>query len=143
MLLNETIAVHFKIFEIMTIKFRVIERSQPGVAGGGEKMFYAAPVVSGTTTLEDLTHMIEKISTLSGADVHGAIYALVDVAISRLEEGEIVRLGELGSLRISLSSVGKTTAAAVKATDVKGTKIIFTPGKRIKKMIKSAKFQKQ
>ncbi len=127
----------------MTIKFRVIERSQPGVTGGGEKMFYAAPVVSGTTTLEDLTQLIEKISTLSGADVHAAIYALVDVAISRLEEGEIVRLGELGSLRISLSSGGKSTASAIKASDVKGAKVIFTPGKRIKKMIKSAKFQKQ
>ena len=127
----------------MTIKFKVIERSQPGVTGGGAKMFYASPVVSGTTTLEDLTHMIEKISTLSGADVHAAIYALVDVAISRLEEGEIVRLGELGSLRVSLSSAGKTTAATIKAADIKGTKVIFTPGKRIKKMIKSAKFQKQ
>jgi predicted histone-like DNA-binding protein len=127
----------------MTIKYKVIERSQPGVIGGGEKMFYASPIMSGEATLDDLTQTIERMSTVSGADIQAVIYALVDAAIDRLEDGRIVRLGELGSLRISFSSIGKPTASEVKTLDLKGTKVIFTPGKRIKKMVRSAKFQKQ
>ena len=99
--------------------------------------------MGGITTLEDLTKSIERNSTLSGTDIHATLYALVDVAIDRLENGGIVRLGELGSLRMSFSSEGKPTATEVKALHVKGTKVIFTPGKRIKKMVRSAKFQKQ
>jgi len=54
-----------------------------------------------------------------------------------------VRLGELGSLRISLHSKGKDVASEVNTADINGASVIFTPGTRIKTMIKTAKFQKQ
>ena len=53
----------------MSIKFKVIERGQPGVTGGGTKQFYASAKVNGEQTLEGLTRSIEKISTVSGADI--------------------------------------------------------------------------
>ena len=31
----------------MAIKFKVIERGQPGITGGGEKKYYASPVTNG------------------------------------------------------------------------------------------------
>jgi hypothetical protein len=31
----------------MSIKFKTIQKGQPGVAGGGEKKHYAGPVMSG------------------------------------------------------------------------------------------------
>jgi predicted histone-like DNA-binding protein len=126
----------------MAIKFKVIERGQPGIAGGGEKKFYASPVMEGETNLNDLTKAIEKICTVNGADIRAVLYALVDVSVDRLSNGSIVRLGDLGSLRMSLSSEGMATAEEVKSTSVKGASVIFTPGTKIKEMLGAAKFMK-
>lgn len=126
----------------MPIKFRVIEKAQPGVAGGGEKKFYASANVTGEKTLAGLTRDIEKISTVSGADIRAVLYALVDVMVGSLADGQVVRLGELGSLRVSISSEGMSTAEEVNASSIKGAKVIFTPGKDIKKMLDSLEFRK-
>ncbi len=126
----------------MSIKFNVIERGQPGVVGGGEKKFYASPVMSGELTLAGLTKSIEKICTVSGADIRAVVYAMVDVMKDSLSEGNIVRMGELGSLRMSFSSEGKATAEEVNASAINSAKVIFTPGKDIKTMLETVEYQK-
>jgi len=126
----------------MAINFKVRQRSQPGVVGGGEKKFYAYPVLDGEMTLPEMTTAIEKICTVSGADILAVLYALVDVSIVNLSNGTIVRLGELGSLRPSLSSDGKATEAEVNASSIRNANILFTPGTRIKDMLAAAKFKK-
>ena len=70
------------------------------------KKFYASPVHGREITLEGLTKAIEKTSTVSGADIRAVLYALVEESVNGLSEARIIRLGELGSLRISISSVG-------------------------------------
>lgn len=126
----------------MSIKFKVIEKGQPGVEGGGEKKFYASANSTGEKSLDGLTKDIEKISTVSGADIRAVLYAMVDVMVGSLEEGQIVRLGELGSLRVSISSEGQEKAEDVKAATIRSSKVIFTPGKGIKNMLKTLKFEK-
>ena len=68
----------------MAIKFKVIEKGQPGVAGGGVKKYYASANVTGEKTLAGLTRDIERMSTVSGADIRAVLYALVDVMQSSL-----------------------------------------------------------
>lgn len=126
----------------MAIKFKVIERGQPGVAGGGEKKYYASANVTGEKTLAGLTRDIEKISTVSGADIRAVVYALVDVMQTSLSEGQVVRLGELGSLRVSISSEGKATEKEVTAASVKSAKVVFTPGKGIRDMLLTLSYEK-
>ncbi|MDO4224385.1 MAG: HU family DNA-binding protein [Bergeyella zoohelcum] len=126
----------------MPIKFKVIQRSQPGVAGGGNKKFYASPNMSGEKNLTDLTTQIEKISTVSGADIRAVLYALSDVIKTNLVNGEIVRLGDLGSLRVSFSSEGKDKAEDISSANIKDTKVIFTPSKEIKDALSLATFEK-
>jgi predicted histone-like DNA-binding protein len=126
----------------MAINFKVVQKGQPGVAGGGVKKYYASPVLDGEMSLDEMTTAIEKICTVSGADVRAVLYSLVDVAVDNLSNGTIVRLGELGSLRPSLSSEGKPTEAEVNANAVKNATILFNPGARIKAMLAAVKFKK-
>jgi len=126
----------------MAIKYNVIERGQPGVAGGGEKKFYASTVANGEMTLTKLTKNIEKISTVSGADIRAVVYAMVDVMRDALADGQIVRLGDLGSLRISISSNAEETADAVNANTIKAARTIFTPGKDLKETLKVLEYRK-
>jgi len=46
------------------------------VPGGGEKKFYASANPSGEMTLTGLTKFIEKISTVSGADIRAVLYVM-------------------------------------------------------------------
>ncbi len=126
----------------MPVKIKAVAKGQPGVAGGGDKKYYANPVMDGEMDFNAITKAIEKISTVSGADIRAVLYALVDVSLDGLSRGAIVRMGELGSLRITLSSEGKTTAAEVNASAVKKAGIIFTPASRLKEMLQTLKFQK-
>ncbi|MDY3432636.1 DNA-binding protein [Riemerella anatipestifer] len=126
----------------MSIKYKTIQKAQPGVAGGGDKKFYASSVYQGEKTLEGLTKDIEKISTVSGADIRAVLYALVDVMQTSLSEGRIVRLGELSSMRVSLSSEGKAKEEEVTSAAVKSAKVLFTPGSDLKKMLQTLKFEK-
>jgi predicted histone-like DNA-binding protein len=126
----------------MAIKFKAIQRTQPGVAGGGEKKYYAVPVMNGEWDIDRLTKSIEKICTVSGADIRAVLYALVDVSVDGLEEGAIIRLGDLGSMRVSCNSEGRATAEEVDASCIKKSGIIFVPGQRIKKTLESMKFVK-
>ena len=96
----------------------------------------------GEKNLEQLTKSIEKISTVSGADIRAVLYALVDVITEDLSNSQIVRLGDLGSLRLNVSSDGKTTDKEVNAAAIRNTKLVFTPGKKLKEMQQTLKFEK-
>ena len=127
----------------MSVKYKVIEKGQPGVAGGGVKKYYATSVFTGEKNLEQLTKSIEKISTVSGADIRAVLYAMVDVITEELSDSQIVRLGELGSLRLNVSSEGKDASKDINASAIRSTKLVFTPGKKLKEMQQTLKFEKE
>lgn len=124
------------------IKFKTIQRGQPGVQGGGEKKYYALPVSDGEVTIDGITKTIEKMSTVSGIDIRAVLYSLVEAGADVLAEGKILRLGELGSLRVSLSSEGRATPEEVNSGCIKDACVIFTPGPKIKTMLSGLKYQK-
>ena len=62
--------------------------------------------------------------------------------MDKLANGNIVRLGDLGSLRITLKSSGYATADDVNASAIKGNRVLFNPGKKLKEMQKVLTYQK-
>lgn len=97
----------------MSVSYNIIERGEPGVAGGGDTKFYASAKMTGEVSINKLIERIEKISTVSGADVRAVLYALVDVIPDRMSDSNIVQIDGLGSFRISISSEGHETAEDV------------------------------
>ncbi len=127
----------------MSIPFRVVERiAQPGQAGGATK-FYAQSHTRGVMDIAYLTTRIEQISTVSGADIRAVLYALVDVIPEALGNGQIIEIGELGRFRVSISSNGEATAEEVNRNSIRGSKILFRPGKRLQTLLKTLEFNKE
>ena len=126
----------------MRVKFNAVKRAEPGVAGGGNLKYYASAKMVGETDFDELTRMVEKISTVHGADIRAVLYALVDIAADELANGRIVRLGDLGSLRLCLKSGGFDTPDEVKATAIRGNKIVFSPGKKLTQMQQSVTYER-
>lgn len=126
----------------MAIKFKAIERGEPGVEGGGTKKWYAKVVTNGERDIDELTKRIEKISTVSGADIRAVLYAMVDVCVDDLDDGYIIRLGDLGSLRVSIGSEGMEAQEDVTSGAIRSSKILFSPGPRLKKMLENMDYSK-
>jgi predicted histone-like DNA-binding protein len=125
----------------MPISYNIVERGEPGVAGGGESKFYASAKTTGETNINKLIERIEKISTVSGADIRGVLYALVDVVPEEMAEGNIVRIGDLGSFRVSISSEGHDNEDDVSSNSVTDSRVIFSPGDKFDRMLNNLTFQ--
>lgn len=90
------------------------------------------PQMAPTTpvTLAQIVKRIEKRSTVSSADVKAVLDALQYEVIEALQNGNSVRLGDLGSFRLTIKANGSTTseearrtgANAIKAVNVQFTK---------------------
>lgn len=118
----------------MSIKFNIIERRNPLDPSAANK-FYASSFVDGKADIEVLTRRMEQNSTVSGADIRAVLYSLTEFVPELLSDGKTVRIGDLGSFRISLSSEGSDTAEEVDSHNIRGAKILFTPGKKLKEML--------
>lgn len=127
----------------MPIKFKLIEKGQPGVVGGGTKKWYAAIASDGELTVDDLAKRIEKFSALSEADIRGVIIAMENVMMEELVSGKIVRLDKLGSFYPSLSSEGVRNEGDFTAANIKSAKVNYRPGKRISDALSTAIFKKK
>ncbi|MDY3318940.1 HU family DNA-binding protein [Riemerella anatipestifer] len=126
----------------MSIKFKVVERGQPGVSGGGNKKWYASAATDGEVGIDDLVKQIEKFSALSEADIKGVIIALENVIQNALSDSKIVRLEKLGTLYPTLSSGGAATEKDFTQSLIKSVGVNYRPGKRILDSMKAAGFEK-
>jgi predicted histone-like DNA-binding protein len=127
----------------MSIKFKSVERGQPGVVGGGTKLWYAQIVFNEEITMDMLVKEIEKFSALSEPDIRGVAIALENVIQDKLANGHIVRLDKLGSFYPSISSSGSDIATKVKSTVIRKVGVNYRPGKRILDTMKAAGFVKE
>ena len=102
---------------------------------------YAIPKYNGVTEADALYDLIAMRSTVSSADVKVVLDSLNYVLNRELQAGYIVQLGEFGNFRLSLSSAGAVTNEDFEPSMLKKARIIFTPGKSLKKTIKTTKFK--
>jgi predicted histone-like DNA-binding protein len=126
----------------MAIKYKTIQRVQPGIVGGGIKKYYATIITDGEATVDELVKEIEKFSALSEPDIRGVIIALENVIQSKLAESKIVRLDKLGSFYPTLSSEGKDEAKQITSGSIKKVGINYRPGERIIAAMNAAGFKK-
>jgi predicted histone-like DNA-binding protein len=125
----------------MAIKFKTQSRKNPQDLTAPEK-FYAAAIGNGETDLEALATMISYQSTLTDTDCYAVLRSLEYNIVNELNQGRIVKLGSLGNFQVSLSSFGKNTPEEVTAIDVKKSRIIFRPGKKLRNLLKTVNYQK-
>ena len=126
----------------MSLLYKVQEKGQPGVPGGGTKKFYATLATDGEVTIDEIVKEIEKFSTLTEPDIRGVIIALENVIQDKLANSKIVRLEKLGSLYPSISSEPSDKAEDVSSKNIRDVSVNYRPGARIIKALKSAGFKK-
>lgn len=126
----------------MAVKFKPVLITEPGVKGGGKRRYFAKVIASKVITLEKISKFIGMTGTFAECEVNAFLAAIVDAILHYLIDGNIIRLGELGSLRLKLRSEGRDNKNDVDVSCIKDVCIVFTPGKRLKKMLKKIEYKK-
>ena len=90
--------------------------------------FYGHVQASGDIDLREMSERIQATCIVHKSDVFAVLVALEDVITEALKSGEIVRLGDLGSLQIGISSKGAETEEDYDTSLIKKARINFRPG---------------
>ena len=90
--------------------------------------YYAHVQANGDTNLREMSERIQQTCTVHKSDVFAVLVALEDVITEALKNGEIVRLGDLGTLQIGISSKGAVSEEEYDDSLIKQARINFRPG---------------
>lgn len=103
----------------------------------GQKVYFPSIVQSGALSLNEVANRIAKRSTMHTADIKAVLSALEGVAGDALTSGHTVRLGDLGSFRLTcVATGGEDDAANVTAKHVSRLRIRFTPSGAMQRMLR-------
>lgn len=95
----------------------------------GEVKYYAKAQASGVITIDQLADDISYSTTLTDGDVLNVIRALIKQIKRHIANGEIVRLENLGSFQVQLSSEGTMTSEDFSSEKIRKIRLQFRPGK--------------
>ncbi len=104
--------------------------------------FYAQAQARGDVSIREMAERIQSTCTVTKADVYAVLVVLEDVIVEALQNGEIVRLGELGTFQLSLSGKGAVTEEDYNTSLIKRAKINFRPGLTLAGMLGKLQFSK-
>jgi predicted histone-like DNA-binding protein len=125
----------------MSVKFNVTLRKDPRDQAS-EPKYYATVKSNGRVDTHGVARSINSMSTVSSVDTAAVLEAFMNVVPEQLAEGRIVELGDFGTFRLSVSSEGASTAGEFTFRQITDVRVIFTPGKRFKKLLRTTDFEK-
>ena len=104
--------------------------------------YYGHVQASGDIDLREMAERIQETCTVHKSDVFAVLIALEDVITDALKSGEIVRLGDLGTFQIGISSKGAETEKDYSDLLIKKARINFRPGSALVGILTNLTFQK-
>lgn len=126
----------------MKIPYKVVKISEPGIKGGGKYKYYARLIKRRKFPFRELCEKVAKMSTISEGDLMGAVYSLAGEIPWLLCMGYTVELPDIGIFSMHIGSEGKDAPEKVNTRSINDIRIHFRPSKRMKEMIKEARFVK-
>ena len=110
-----------------SVTYSVVPRINPSEKSAPPR-YYAQAQARGDVNVREMAERIQSTCTVHKSDVYAVLVALEDVIAEALQNGEIVRLGDLCTLQVSLSGKGAMTEDEYTTDLIKKTKVNFRPG---------------
>ena len=104
--------------------------------------YYGHVQASGDIDIREMSERIQQTCTVHKSDVFAVLVALEDVITEALKGGEIVRLGDLGTLQIGISSKGAITEEDFSDALIHKARINFRPGSALMGALTNLTFAK-
>ena len=124
-----------------TVNYTVIPRINPRDRET-EPKFYGSVKTSGDINIREMAERIQGSCTVTKADVYAVLVALEDVISESIQKGEIVRLMDIGTFRVGISTKGALKEEDFNDALIKKTRILFRPGSVLQNAIANLNFTK-
>ena len=124
-----------------SVTYSVVPRMKPGDKNLPPK-YYAQAQARGDVSIREMAERIQSTCTVHKSDVYAVLVALEDVVAEAIQNGEIVRLGDLCTLQVSLNGKGALTEEDYTENLIKRAKINFRPGKVLAVALETLSFSK-
>lgn len=123
------------------MKYRLVQRFNP--QRRNEKKWYANPVNAGKFGIKEFSKGIEGRSSLTRGDIENVLTNFTDEMPTFLKFGMSVKLGDFGTLRLTLSSEGVENKEDFHASKIKNVKVVFTPSAELRKHLENITFEEE
>lgn len=124
-----------------SVTYSVVQRKNPKEPDSPAK-FYAQAQARGEMGVREIAERLQRECTLTRSDIVAVLTALEDVVCEGLQGGEIVRLGELGSIQVGLSGKGADKAEEYNDGLIQRKRILFRPGMTLRNMLSTLSFER-
>lgn len=125
----------------MAVPFTVTKKNIPNLTNP-TIAYYPRVAKSGVLDLDDISERISGSCSVTQSDCYAVVISLVNEIAMALEQGNIVRLGHLGSFQISVQSTASPSPEEVDKSKIIRSSIVFRQGKKLKLMLKQLVFKK-
>ena len=119
--------IYFIIYRSIMLHFEIKPTTMKVGKNKGSTLYYAKQRTHDSIRTSDLERRIERMTTLSRADIHAALIALSDVINEELRLGRSVSLAELGTFKLMASAKRMTKADEVTAQTIRTPRVRFYP----------------
>ena len=123
--------------EYIVVPYKIPSRPEDPVT------YYPRLQAVGEINIREIAKEISSISTVSSVDTIAVLEGLLEIIPKHISNGEIVKLGELGSFFLTIKAEGSLTPEEVSPQKIKSNKLHFRPGKLIKKALNEVKYHKR
>ena len=124
-----------------SVTYSVVPRINPSEKSAPPR-YYAQAQARGDVNVREMAERIQSTCTVHKSDVYAVLVALEDVIADALQNGEIVRLGDLCTLQVSLSGKGAMTEDEYTTDLIKKSRVNFRPGPVLANALASLSFSK-
>lgn len=112
------------------LDYKIVGRKNP-LNPQAPLKYYAVPSSKGLLSTEKVCKEITVNTTTSVGEMYDAFRAMSERIPELLLNGNSVRLGDLGTMRISFGSSGADSPEEFKANMIRDVKIVFQPDARL------------
>ena len=123
------------------LNYSVAERKDPRNPEQ-EGLYYAHVRSRGVLDTKELIERIRNRGTVGSPDIVAVLITMEDIVTEALCNGEIVRLGELGSLSLSVSSTGCRSKEDFDSKHITKVRAIFKEGRTLRCGMATVHFKK-
>ena len=116
-------------------KYKLVKRSSPQDKGAPKK-WYGSPLSETAQGVKAMTRAATENTTVAPKEMEAALELLGNYARQQLLQGHTVRVGDLGTLRITFKSDGVEDITKYNAsTMIKEPRILFTPSREFREAV--------
>lgn len=105
------------------------------------RTYNAVKTAQETLTLRDFARRISRESTVSSMDAMAVLEGLLQIIPDEIANGKIIKLGDFGTFRSTITSEAATTPEAFNPSNIKGLNIRFRPAKEFSKQLANIDFR--